>query len=103
MTRADHFSPTAHPQQTSAHSTPPAANSCASLRPPRASGLSGRKGEVLILCSIHLFDRDHPSAPTCALWPSRAAALKDGALQRHRRLVLERREHGGMINAQGGK
>jgi hypothetical protein len=59
---------------------------------------------VLILCPIHLFDRDYPSAPTCARsWPSRAAALKDGALQRHRRLVLDRREHGGMINAQGGE
>src|SRR5262249_36054223 len=60
--------------------------------------------EVLILCPIHLFDRDHPSAPTCARsWPSRAAAVKDGALQRHRRLVLDRREHGGMINAQRGR
>ena len=65
------------------------------------------QGDVLDV-PIHLFDRDHPSAPTCArIWPSRAAALKDGALQRHRRLVLiwgtNRREHGGMINAQGGE
>jgi hypothetical protein len=60
--------------------------------------------EVLILCPIHLFDRDYPSAPTCARsWPSRAAAVKDGALQRHQRLVLDRREHGGMINAQGAR
>ena len=62
------------------------------------------QGGGVNLCPIHLFDRDYPSAPTCARsWPSRAAALKDGALQRHRRLVLDRREHGGMINAQGGE
>jgi hypothetical protein len=55
-------------------------------------------GEGVILSPIHLFDRDHPSVPTCACaWPSRAAAVKDGALQRHRRLVLDRREHGGML------
>jgi hypothetical protein len=31
------------------------------------------------------------------------AAVKNGALQRHHRLVLDRREHGGMINAQGAE
>jgi hypothetical protein len=62
------------------------------------------QGQVLTLCPIHLFDRDHPSVPTCArAWPSRAAALKDGALQRHRRLVLDRREHGGMLVVQRDK
>jgi hypothetical protein len=30
-------------------------------------------------------------------------AVKDGALRRHRRLVLDGREHGGMINALGGE
>jgi hypothetical protein len=42
--------------------------------------------------------------PTCArAWPSRAAAVKDGALQCHRRLVLDRREHGGMLAVQRDK
>jgi hypothetical protein len=36
--------------------------------------------------------------------PSCRAAVKDGALFRaHRTLVLDGREHGGMINAQGGE
>jgi hypothetical protein len=64
----------------------------------------GAQDEVPTLCPIHLFDRDHPSVPTCArAWPSRAAAVKDGALQRHRRLVLDRREHGGMLAVQRDK
>jgi hypothetical protein len=32
---------------------------------------------------------------------SRAAVVKDGALQRHRRLVLDDREHGGTLISAG--
>jgi hypothetical protein len=70
---------------------------CASLRTPRASRLRVAQDEVPTLC-IHLFDRDHPSVLTCArAWPSRAVAVKDGALQRYRR------EHGGMLAVQRDK
>jgi hypothetical protein len=111
LTREDRFSPTSYPRRSSALSTRPAASSCAFLKTPEAAGAScllavrneqrEAPGEMLTLCPIHLFDRDHPSAPTCVRSsPSCRAAVKDGALQRHRRLVLDGSEHGGMLNAQ---
>src|ERR1700724_1942566 len=67
-----------------------------------------RKWEVLrhhVVLSILLFDRHHPSVPTCAQpVPSRAAAVKDGRLRATApaaRSVLDGREHDGMLGRVG--
>jgi hypothetical protein len=53
---------------------------------------------------ILLFDRDHPSAPTCVRSsPSCRVVVTDGAFSATDRLVLDNREHGGRIDAQWGE
>src|SRR5258708_32924215 len=56
---------------------------------------------------ILLFDRHHPSVPTCAQpVPSRAAAVKDGPSSGHApaaRSVLDGREHGGTRGRVGSR
>jgi len=53
---------------------------------------------------ILLFDRHHPSVPTCTLEvPARAAAVKDGpSFGPLARSVLDGCEHDGMIDRVGG-